>query len=80
MLDEALRARYAVADHTALHTLHCVHAQGRTGPYFQDFNDDLIEDLLARYPNLVRPSTLTGFCSCALCTALMLHSTGVRRQ
>lgn len=28
--------------------------QGRTGPYFQDFNDHLIEDLLARYPNLVR--------------------------
>lgn len=27
--------------------------QGRTGPYFQDFNQDLIEDLLARYPNLV---------------------------
>lgn len=31
-----------------------VFLQGRTGPYFQDFNDNLIEDLLARYPNLVR--------------------------
>jgi hypothetical protein len=31
-----------------------MHAQGRTGPYFQDFNEGLIEDLLARYPNLVR--------------------------
>lgn len=28
-------------------------AQGRTGPHFHDVNDELIEDLLARYPNLV---------------------------
>lgn len=31
--------------------------QGRTGPHFQDFNNELIEDLLARYPNLVRRCT-----------------------
>lgn len=28
-------------------------SQGRTGPHFQDFNNNLIEDMLARYPNLV---------------------------
>lgn len=28
-------------------------SQGRTGPYFQDVNENLIEDLLAQYPNLV---------------------------
>jgi hypothetical protein len=79
MLTKAVAAGGAVAYKPIymimlLCVLHCGHAQGRTGPYFQDFNNDLIEDLLDRYPNLVRPSTNWLLLMCPLQCAALLSS------
>jgi hypothetical protein len=61
--------------------------QGRTGPHFQDFNNDLIEDMLARYPNLVRRAvSLRCYCCghmlwlCARAGAHCAHCGGTTHQ